>query len=335
MLISIVVSIYNGKFTLEKCIDSLIRQKNKGYEIILVDDGSKDGSDILCDKYAEKYDFISVIHKENGGLSSARKTGYKYANGEYILFLDCDDYVSSELIEELMNSITQYKSDVIFYDYYLKNGEQKEVERKLNIPENFLTSFEQNQFAINSIADGWDVVKDSYLTGFLWTRCIKKSLLTEEFFISERECYTEDILFNIMLSKKIQKISYISKPLYYYCITENSLTNRYRTGMWKMFSYRQNWITNYVRDNKLVSQARERIERSWWSAIMMSFDNACSTDLKNALNEMREIRNDKNINIGLNGARKHFSLLSKNEKLKCILIYMKCYRLYYLIKKIK
>ena len=97
MLISIIVPVYNVENYLKECIDSILRQEFRDYEIILVDDGSKDDSGKICDEYGKKYSFISVIHKKNGGLSDARNFGLKIAKGEYILFIDSDDYIAKIL----------------------------------------------------------------------------------------------------------------------------------------------------------------------------------------------------------------------------------------------
>lgn len=107
--ISIIVPVYNMEKYLERCVDSLLNQTFKDIEIILVDDGSTDGSSILCDKFAEKYSMIHVIHKENGGLVSAWKTGIKFANGQYLGFIDPDDYCDVDYYEKLWDPVEKNK----------------------------------------------------------------------------------------------------------------------------------------------------------------------------------------------------------------------------------
>ena len=102
-LISIIVPIYNVEKYIKKCIDSIINQTYTNLEIILVDDGSPDNCGKICDKYKEKDDRIKVIHKKNGGLSDARNAGIDIATGEYITFIDSDDYVAENYIEVLYN----------------------------------------------------------------------------------------------------------------------------------------------------------------------------------------------------------------------------------------
>ena len=116
-LVSIIVPVYNVEPYIETCIQSLIRQTMGNIEVILVDDGSTDRSGELCDQYAEADERIRVIHKQNGGLSSARNAGISAAKGEYLLFVDSDDYVSASLVEKTVSCAEQNQADVVVFDY--------------------------------------------------------------------------------------------------------------------------------------------------------------------------------------------------------------------------
>lgn len=124
-LLSVVIPVYNVEKYLKRCIDSILVQTWKNYEIILIDDGSTDHSSNICDDYAEKYQHISVIHKENGGLSEARNTGIQYAQGEYIFFLDSDDWVLPSMFENLKEIICTKKYDIIHFrlKFYYKESD--------------------------------------------------------------------------------------------------------------------------------------------------------------------------------------------------------------------
>lgn len=102
MKVSVIIPVYNVEKYLHRCVESVIKQTYKELEIILVDDGSKDNSGLLCDQLAEKDDRIVALHKENGGLSSARNTGNKVASGEYILYLDSDDYLARDCVKKAL-----------------------------------------------------------------------------------------------------------------------------------------------------------------------------------------------------------------------------------------
>lgn len=114
--LSIIVPVYNVEKYLDECIQSIIFAYRDGIEVILVDDGSKDNSGEICDKYSKEYEYISVKHRENGGLSAARNTGLRLARGEYIWFIDSDDYIENDSIEVILNKIKEDK-DIIIGNY--------------------------------------------------------------------------------------------------------------------------------------------------------------------------------------------------------------------------
>ncbi len=98
--VSIIVPVYNGEHFLNKCVDSVLNQNYKNIEMILVDDGSTDRSGVICDEYEKEYPDIKVIHKKNGGQTSARKAGVRLASAEWVTFLDCDDWIEKDYIEK-------------------------------------------------------------------------------------------------------------------------------------------------------------------------------------------------------------------------------------------
>ena len=127
--ISIIVPVYNTEKYLKKCVESLINQTYENLEIILVDDGSKDGSGRICDEFAGRDMRIKTVHKENGGLISAWKRGVKESTGEYINFIDSDDWVDLTMLEEMAEKLTGNEREIIASDYVIEkeNGSQKYV----------------------------------------------------------------------------------------------------------------------------------------------------------------------------------------------------------------
>ena len=117
--ISVIIPVYNVEPYLEECVGSVLRQSYRDFEIILVDDGSTDCSGEICDKYREEDGRVRVIHQENGGLSAARNSGLKAAAGKYVYFLDSDDYIEEETLEQLINIAKEEAADVVFFDGYV------------------------------------------------------------------------------------------------------------------------------------------------------------------------------------------------------------------------
>lgn len=125
VLISVIVPVYMVEDYLERCVISLIQQKYEGkYEILLIDDGSKDRCGELCDFFANQYNNIYVHHKENGGLSSARNYGAEKANGEWVAFVDSDDYVSPYYLKDLMNLVNMFGADMAITNVILRTEEE-------------------------------------------------------------------------------------------------------------------------------------------------------------------------------------------------------------------
>ena len=116
MKLSLIIPVYNVEKYLEECLDSVIMQIIVDMEIILIDDGSKDNSGKICDKYAEKYNFIKVVHKKNEGVSVARNTGIKMAQGNYIFFLDSDDMLAPNILKKIEEDV---KSELDLYSYQI------------------------------------------------------------------------------------------------------------------------------------------------------------------------------------------------------------------------
>ena len=116
-MISAIVPAYNVEKYLERCVNSILIQTYENFEIILVDDGSKDQSVEICDKFAQEDNRIKVIHKENGGLSSARNAGMKIAEGKYIVFIDSDDDIEPNMFELMLQAAEENKADFVMTDY--------------------------------------------------------------------------------------------------------------------------------------------------------------------------------------------------------------------------
>ena len=118
-MVSVIIPVYNVEKYLAECVDSVLAQTYEHYEVILVDDGSTDAGGAMCDAYAQKDPRIRVIHQANGGLSAARNTGLKAARGQYVYFLDSDDYIEKQTLEHLAALAEREKADVVFFDGYV------------------------------------------------------------------------------------------------------------------------------------------------------------------------------------------------------------------------
>lgn len=224
-LISIIIPVYKVEKYLDKCVESVVNQTYKNLEIILVDDGSPDGCPAMCDEWAKKDKRIKVIHKENGGVSLARNAGIDIASGDYLAFIDSDDYIDVTMYEKLIKSAGENNSDITFCRYVETDGDGnlKRV-NEINLPKcnsSNIASFFTNK---NAWIEG-EVCYTDAIFGNTWRLLYKKSFVGESRFQSLT--FAEDFLFNLNLFKKKPKISIVDEYLYYYYQREGSVVHTF------------------------------------------------------------------------------------------------------------
>jgi len=151
-LISVIVPVYKTEKYLHRCVESILMQTYKNLEIILVDDGSPDKCPKICDEYAKKDNRIKVIHKQNGGLASARNAGLDIATGCYISTVDSDDWIESQTYETTMAIMQEHNPDLIKWSYYKVSGENKKIAKKINYTSGFLYGDDKEKFLLDTLS---------------------------------------------------------------------------------------------------------------------------------------------------------------------------------------
>ena len=169
-LVSIIVPVYNAEKYLKRCVDSILKQDYPGFELILIDDGSTDGSAQICDAYAAQDTRIRVFHQENAGVSAARNLALDMAKGEYIQFLDSDDWVAPEATRLLVGSLERYDCDMVISDFYRVSGER--IAQKGDIEEEKVLS--RQEFAACMIENPAD-----FYYGVLWNKLYRRRIIEE------------------------------------------------------------------------------------------------------------------------------------------------------------
>nr|WP_304358183.1 glycosyltransferase [Clostridium paraputrificum] len=227
--ISIIVPIYKIREEyLKKCIESLINQTYKNIKIILVIDGSPDNSLIICNEYAEKDSRIIVINQENQGVSVARNAGIDIADSEWVTFVDPDDWIETNMAEELNNLTNNIKCDIVMYDYCreYENRSKYEFMKESNgfckgqlLKDIRLAPF--NRFIIDNKVQ-------SYTINAIWNKCYRLSFINKynlRFIKDARK--GQDRLFNMIALDSTEEIYYLHKMFYHYRSNSGSITNRY------------------------------------------------------------------------------------------------------------
>lgn len=237
--ISIIVPIYNVEKYLDRCMQSLLNQTLTDIEIIMVDDGSPDRCPQMCDEYAKKDSRIKVIHKSNAGLGYARNSGLEIATGEYVAFVDSDDYVDTQMYESLYVSAKKENTDAAFCGFYTEIRKGKWVESNEVSENKVWENGDVRSFMLDMIASAPYEKQERKYQMSVWHSIYKNKIIKDNniTFCSERNVGSEDIPFQIDFMNLSKTIVYLKNSFYRYCFNETSLTktfsleryNRYKT----------------------------------------------------------------------------------------------------------
>lgn len=259
--VSVIVPVYNTEVYLRKCLDSLVNQTLKEIEIIVVNDGTKDDSQMIIDEYAKKYPGILVpVVQENQGLSSARNTGITIAKGEYLGFVDSDDWVNTEMFEKLYDKASLTQADIVVCDTLfvyddkevrISSGVKYDVSEKESVKRNMNTIFPA-----------------------AWNKIYRKSLLNGEIKFKPG-IWFEDVEFLYRLFPKINSISVVHQPYVHYLQRSGAITKTFNT---RLFDYLDNWvgILHYYLEKGYYDEYKNELEYSCVRYILGTF-------LKNSL----------------------------------------------------
>lgn len=244
-LISVIIPVYNVEQYLSKCLDSVVNQTYKNLEVILVDDGSTDNSGKICDEFALKDNRIIVIHKSNGGLSSARNEGLKFAKGQYVGFVDSDDYIEIGMYEKLLEVSLKYGSDVVCSNYYRVTN-NKIYYKKILKGKNILAEISNNK----GLEMGFD-----NLPFHACDKLFERSLFNNLSF-PEGQLF-EDISTISKIFMEAKKIVIYDKPLYYYNMMNLSSLTKQSFNIRKLDYFKATGnILEYAISNKNFSLAK-------------------------------------------------------------------------------
>ncbi len=293
MKVSVIVPVYNVEPYLDKCLNTLVNQTLKKIEIIIVNDGSKDNSEKIIEKYLKKYpEKIKYIKKANGGLSSARNEGLKYASGEYIGFVDSDDYVSLNTFNLMYKKAKEKNFDLVVcnlnYVYETKTkmvsaGLDKDLENEDEVKKNIV-----------------------FLYPAVWNKLYKKEILDSLKF--KEGIWYEDVEFNFRVYPRVKSIGYVDKPLIQYVQRESSIS---KTIDKRLFNYIDNFngLIRYYQDNNLYNKYYFELEYSYVRYLYATFIKQLSyTNDKELFKE--------GVKEAIKNVQEHFPNYKKNIYLK-------------------
>lgn len=251
MFFSVIVPVYNVEKYLHECVDSVLSQTFEDFELILVDDGSKDNSGTICDKYAEKDSRVKVIHKENGGQSTARNEGVKAASGKYAIFIDSDDMFCNNMFFETLQSKLADNSDIVVFRYckYYEDGRTDDC--GINLAD--IDSGNKAKFLKELVR------RDAFFCS-CWSKATKMSILKDNNieFDTTLSCEDMDWYYNVVA--KAETFEVVDNSYVYYRQRENSVTS----------SFKKKSITDYIYTINKWSEIFNRIDNEKEKTVMLS-----------------------------------------------------------------
>ena len=290
-IISVVIPVYNtSKEYLEPSLKSTIIY-NKSVEVIIVDDGSKNEQTIeLCDKFAEQNDNVSVFHIENAGVSSARNFGVQMAKGEYVLFLDSDDELTSDAFEQLLNTVSEKAVDIVLFDYY-KAFDNRIAEIKYS---------NQNKLFLNE--NCYEILKDSLVVekslALCWGKIFKRSFLIQNNLAFNKDLVAaEDADFAISCYSVAKSIFYLSKTLYKYNVFQESAVRTFKKDMPEQYIKSMNHIIDVIKETNNNELLKYVYNFSLYHLLLIIVNNVFSkkntATLREKYRQLNNIGNNK------------------------------------------
>lgn len=319
--LSIIVPVYGVEKYIDKCLNSLVKQSLKEIEIIVVNDGTKDNSQKIIDKYVKKYpDKIKSYIKENGGQGSARNYGLKKATGEYIGYVDSDDFVEKDMYKKLYNKAKENNYDIVVCGNYnvSEDYQNKNIDAFIN---NYNTDLENIFFGKMAV----------------WNKIYKRDILIKNKLEFKEKVWYEDLAFTLKAIMNSNTFAFIDEPLYDYLIREGSTMNNSNVQRNLEILDAFNDILSYIQHNKKEEYFSKieflAIDHIYISAIVRVLKAEADDKIKReTINKLIDYMNKKFPNYKNN---KYINTLSKNRKIIYKLINIKMYGLINLIFKVK
>ena len=291
-LVSIIVPVYNAEDTLARCLDSLLCQTYRNIEIILIDDGSADNSHEICKAYAARDPRINVYHYKNHGVSFARNQGILHAHGDYITFVDSDDYVKEELVEILLERMISSNADLVVSaldvidgaEDFCINGLKEHIEQVLFLCRNYLI---------------FGPAQKLYRTDKIG-----------EIRFPENFQYGEDLLFNLKYLGKVNKICFINQQMYFYCRRPDSLSGKVRWDMFDNDMALHQKLLGWFKERDMltddaVAYLSSRVFDTVINSVCLMFRSDCTLSQEDTKEYYRKIVDNKLVKWSFKRADKH------------------------------
>ena len=289
--VSVIVPVYNVEKYLDRCLNSLVKQTLKEIEIIVVNDGSPDNSQVIIDKYVKKYKNVTCYKKENGGLSDARNYGIERCNGEYIAFVDSDDYVDKDMFEKLYDKASSGNFDLVCCNFDYVDDDSNFIGDGKSLIDTDVTDDAIRKCML-----------DIYPTA--WNKLYKRSLF-ESGIRFKKGVWYEDVEFLYRLFPYIKAIGVVEDKLYHYVQREGAITKTFDE---RLYHYIDNWngIVTYYRDNNFYDDYVKELEFCYVRYLYATF-------VKQATNYSDCVKYNEAVKAAITNVRMNFPNYRRNK----------------------
>lgn len=307
--ISVIVPAYNMELYVEKCLDSIVVQNSNKIEIIVVDDGSVDRTGEICDSYAQKYNNINVLHKKNGGLSDARNQAIKIAKGEFLMFIDSDDYVLAGVMMKFLDVIEKNENvDVIIgrhINFDLSDGTYEENRNSFN--EDEIDSL-QGEDLLNKL------LSQGTYDWYPWLNIVRKEYLLSENLFFKTGRYFEDAMWVPDLLLKASKIKYLDFPFYVYSRNRTgAITTLFSEKAYKDKIMVCEYTKGFIEKNQLLEVTARRLLGNINRIYVSLLADCWKFDRQKRNTYLKQLDSDKNVLLYSN--RMHLKIMYYLEKI--------------------
>lgn len=322
--ISIIVPIYNAEKYIRRCIESILKQTYTNIELILINDGSNDNSLEICEKFKKNDRRIVIVNKKNEGVSVARNIGIEKATGELISFVDADDYLEENFLQELFNIMNKYNVNYVTCGYNRVYGNYLEqINNNLN---EILMSSDEYLNKILNVQTGY---------GFAHMKLINKSVIGDVRFNKTLKV-GEDALFNVMLCQNLDKVAIFNKPLYNYYFNPESVVRKFDENYYQKYLKSMKEMTTYI-NNKYInnSQINQNLQNYIAYHILLICVNYCyhPENKENNRKKLKEVCEEKIFKKAIQES--NYNDLSITRKISLFTLKHKLYLIMELICKIR
>lgn len=315
IFISVIIPVYNCENYIENCVESILTQKGKDYEVILINDGSTDNSSNICKSIQKKCNNVFLYEQKNKGVSSARNLGIKKAKGKYITFIDSDDYIDSNYFEEVHRIIKNDNPELINFGFVseIQNEKGKILSQdNINFKEKKYSSYNQIK---EDLVELWD----KHMLYNIWNKIYLKNIISENKIEFPKKNFGEDMEFNILYLEKINSF-YNSEKCFYHYIKERkgSLTQKYNNDLFEIRKNEFYYFNNYFEKNKIKHDDYiEFSSRRFIERVVGCIENICSCNELTTfykISQIKKIINDDVTRDTLKKTKPH------SKKMKIILL---------------